>query len=67
MPGRPAQYVSTKLNIVLKNIPILAGSAMRQVSWGMGSEVSKMARFIKNEAGRLTAYFLSCSRASVSR
>ena len=29
---RPAQYVSVKLNIVLKNIPILAGNAMRQVS-----------------------------------
>ena len=55
----PAQYVSTKLNIVLKNIPTLAGSAIFQVSSGMGSLVSEWGRFIQignskqNEVGHL--------------
>ncbi len=37
VPRMPAQYVSAKLNIVLKKKPTLAGSAMRRVSTGMGS------------------------------
>jgi hypothetical protein len=45
--NKPAQYVSTKLNIVLKNIPMLAGSAIRQVSCEMGSVVSDGACFMK--------------------
>ena len=38
----PAQYVSTKLYIVLKKNPTLAGMAIRRVSNGMGSEVRDM-------------------------
>ena len=38
----PAQYVSTKLYIVLKKNPTLAGTAIRRVNSGIGSEVRDM-------------------------
>jgi hypothetical protein len=36
---KPAQYVSTKLYIVLKKNPTLDGMAMWRISFGIGSAV----------------------------
>src|SRR4051794_14113984 len=44
--SNPAQYVSTKLYMVLKNSPTLDGTAIRQMSCGMGSVVSESGRLM---------------------